>query len=256
MSAILEKLNAQFTALIGPEAFAKHASAVAAAQAAIAAHAAVVAQAAAAAKAAAAAAPKPTPPASAPAAPSLVVPPSGGSVATPPKGGTTNPAPQASATSAAPKPATPAATAPKPAAPPAPPPPPPAPLQTTSHALKGYDLDAIVAPSQVVAAASLLDAQGFGLDAITGVDWPAQNEMEIVYDYFHPFNLVRVVVRTRVPRLNPELPTISDVFPGANWHERETHDFFGIRFSGHPNLKPFLLPEDADFHPLRKDYAP
>ena len=49
--------------------------------------------------------------------------------------------------------------------------------------------------------------------------------------------------------------TISPVFPGANWHERETHDFFGIVFRGHPNLEPLLLPEDATYHPLRKDFT-
>jgi NADH-quinone oxidoreductase subunit C len=108
----------------------------------------------------------------------------------------------------------------------------------------------------VVAAAEILDQEGFALDAITGVDWLAQGEMEIVYDFFHPTVSLHVAVRTRVPRDEPELPTISTVFPGANWHERETHDFFGIRFLGHPNLAPFLLPEDATFHPLRKDYQP
>jgi len=113
-----------------------------------------------------------------------------------------------------------------------------------------------VAPADVVAAATIMDREGFAIDAVTGVDWIAQNEMEIVYDFFHPTESVRAVVRTRVPRAEPELPTISPIFPGANWHERETHDFFGIRFAGHPNLKPFLLPEDADFHPLRKDYQP
>ena len=110
-------------------------------------------------------------------------------------------------------------------------------------------------PDQVVAVAAQLDKEGMALDTITGVDWMAQGQMEIVYDYFHPAKALRAVVRTRVPRDNPELPTIQNVFPGANWHERETHDFFGIRFLGHPNLTPFLLPEDADFHPLRKDYA-
>jgi NADH-quinone oxidoreductase subunit C len=80
--------------------------------------------------------------------------------------------------------------------------------------------------------------------------------MEVVYDFFHPTASARVAVRTRIPRAEPELPTISSIFPGANWHERETHDFFGIRFAGHPNLAPFLLPEDATFHPLRKDYQP
>ncbi len=162
-------------------------------------------------------------------------------------------APVAPATAATPVPPP---AAPKPAPAPAAPPLPPSPLQATSHAAKGYDLDATVAPGQVVEAAALLDRAGFALDTVTGVDWIAQNEMELVYDYFHPTEPVRVVVRTRVPRATPELPTISAVFPGANWHERETHDFFGIRFTGHPNLKPFLLPEDATFHPLRKDYVP
>ena len=110
-------------------------------------------------------------------------------------------------------------------------------------------------PDQVVAAAEMLDQEGFALDTITGVDWIAERQMEVVYDYFHPTNGLRVVVRSRIPRDNPEIPTISKVFPGANWHERETHDFFGIRFAGHPDLTPFLLPEDATYHPLRKDFA-
>ena len=125
-----------------------------------------------------------------------------------------------------------------------------------THATRGFDFDTTVVPADVVTAAQIMDREGFALDAVTGVDWIAQNEMEIVYDFFHPTEQIRAVVRTRVPRAEPELPTISPVFPGANWHERETHDFFGIRFAGHPNLKPFLLPEDADFHPLRKDYQP
>jgi NADH-quinone oxidoreductase subunit C len=130
------------------------------------------------------------------------------------------------------------------------------PVQTTDFALKGFVFDATVAPAQVVAAAAIMERAGFGLDAVTGVDWIAQNEMEVVYDFFHPEVNFRAVYRTRVPRTTPELPTISPVFPGANWHERETHEFFGIRFLGHPNLTPLLLPEDATFHPLRKDYQP
>lgn len=133
---------------------------------------------------------------------------------------------------------------------------PASPIQAVEHAKKGFELDVTVAPDQVVAAAEILNTAGYAIDAVTGVDWLAQNEMEVVYDYFHPIAGPRVVVRTRVPRERPELPTISPVFPGANWHERETHDFYGITFTGHPNLKPFLLPEDADYHPLRKDYQP
>lgn len=129
------------------------------------------------------------------------------------------------------------------------------PCQPVDVAKRGFHLDARVASDQVVEAARVMDQAGFAIDAVTGVDWMAQGEMEVVYDFFHPAAFLRVAIRTRVPRAQPELPTISRVFPGADWHERETHDFFGIRFVGHPNLTPFLLPDDADFHPLRKDFA-
>ena len=132
----------------------------------------------------------------------------------------------------------------------------PPPVQVVDFAVRGVNLDVTVAPGQVVLAAELLDRHGFSIDTVTGVDWLAQGQMEVVYDYLHFTANLRVAVRARVPRDHPEIPTISPVFPGANWHERETHDFFGIRFAGHPNLTPFLLPEDATFHPLRKDYQP
>ncbi len=109
----------------------------------------------------------------------------------------------------------------------------------------------------MVLVAEILDQEGFALDAITGVDWLAQGEMEVVYDYFHPTASVRVAVRARIPRANPELPTISAIFPGANWHERETHDFFGIRFQGHPEpRRRFCCRKTRTYHPLRKDYQP
>jgi len=152
----------------------------------------------------------------------------------------------------------------------------------TDYRAKGYHLDINLASSQVVQAATIMAGRGYTLEAVTGVDWlssaapkpakkpavaegeevPAEppvaaveEQMEVVYDYIHTGKeLCRVVVRCRIPRANPELPTISEVFAGANWHERETHDFFGIRFLGHPDLSPLLLPEDADFHPLLKDF--
>ena len=127
--------------------------------------------------------------------------------------------------------------------------------QPVDHAAKGYHLNAVVAPDQVRGASVELNHEGFALDTITGVDWLAEKQMEVVYDYFHPLTGLRVVVRSRIARDNPEISSIAEVFPGANWHERETHDFFGIRFLGHPDLSPFLLPEDATYHPLRKDFT-
>ncbi len=162
----------------------------------------------------------------------------------------------------------------------------------TDYQVKGYHLDVEVESAQVVAVAELLDRRGFFLESITGVDWlgktpvgnqvkvagepapdadaggdsaiagaqpgdveKAGDQMEVVYDYNHTgAPLCRVAVRCRLDRAKPDIPTICRIMPGANWHERETHDFFGINFSGHPDLSPLLLPEDADFHPLLKDF--
>ena len=84
---------------------------------------------------------------------------------------------------------------------------------------------------------------------------PQEDELEVVYD----FNLFsarhRVCLRVRTPRSNPEIPTVAEIYPIAHWHEREIHEFFGIVFIGHPYLIPLLLPEDAEYHPLLKDYS-
>ena len=127
-------------------------------------------------------------------------------------------------------------------------------VNETEHARRGGGLDVGILPQQIVAAAELLDAAHFALESITGVDWLAEQQMEVIYDFTCFDSGERVVLRTRVPRAQPELASITDVFPSANWHERETHDFFGIKFSGHPELIPLLLPEDATFHPLLKDF--
>jgi NADH-quinone oxidoreductase subunit C len=126
---------------------------------------------------------------------------------------------------------------------------------TRDYAVHGYHLDIKTEPDQIPEIVRLLDENEFFIESITGVDWINENQMEVIYDFSrYDFDLCRVVVRTRVDRNNPIVPTISTIYPGANWHERETHDFFGIKFAGHPHLIPLLLPEDADFHPLLKDF--
>ncbi|BEP12524.1 hypothetical protein acdb102_08350 [Acidothermaceae bacterium B102] len=64
-----------------------------------------------------------------------------------------------------------------------------------------------------------------------------------------------VLLRTRIPRETAVLPTLIGVFKGASWHERETHEMFGIDFAGHPGLVPLLLPEGFEGHPLRKEFV-
>jgi NADH-quinone oxidoreductase subunit C len=125
------------------------------------------------------------------------------------------------------------------------------------YSARGAHLDVQCSPEQVTELAKALDETGFCLESISGIDWIKEEQMEVVYDYNRTDGqFCRVVVRVRIPRAEPSVPTISDIHPGANWHERETHEFFGIKFEGHPYLVPLLLPEDADFHPLLKDFTP
>jgi NADH-quinone oxidoreductase subunit C len=125
------------------------------------------------------------------------------------------------------------------------------------HEAHGYDIDVQLEPGELLAAVMILDENAFFLESITGVDWIKEKQLEAVYDFSrYDFDQCRVVIRTRTPRDTPGIPTISKIYPGAGWHERETHDFFGIKFEGHPHLIPLLLPEDADFHPLLKDFKP
>ena len=62
-------------------------------------------------------------------------------------------------------------------------------------------------------------------------------------------------LRTHVPRDGGNLASLTGVWPGANWHERETYEMFGVTFDGHPNLLPLLLPDGFEGHPLRKDFV-
>ena len=64
-----------------------------------------------------------------------------------------------------------------------------------------------------------------------------------------------LLLRTRVARDGATLPTLTSVWPGAAWHERETYEMFGVVFDGHPNLVPLLLPDGFEGHPLRKEFV-
>ena len=105
------------------------------------------------------------------------------------------------------------------------------------------------------------DALGFDhISAVSGVDWIAKNEFEIVYfvgSVSRPgYEDFVIALAERVARDDPVVPTMIDVWPGADYHERETHEMFGINFRGHPSNAHLILPEDwNDMPPLRKDYV-
>jgi NADH-quinone oxidoreductase subunit C len=93
------------------------------------------------------------------------------------------------------------------------------------------------------------------LSDITGVDrYPTEPRFEINYHLLSIKNSRRLRLKLRVPLTNPVAPSVTSVWPTANWHEREIFDLFGVRFEGHPNLCRILLPDEWEGHPLRKDY--
>ncbi len=93
------------------------------------------------------------------------------------------------------------------------------------------------------------------LAALTAVDhWPDEPRFAVVYQlYSLPHNLL-LGLKVMLPGDAPEVPSISSIYPNANWHEREVYDMFGVTFADHPDQRRILMPYDWEGHPLRKDY--
>lgn len=92
------------------------------------------------------------------------------------------------------------------------------------------------------------------LTTLCGMHYPESSQLGVVY-HLHSFaNNHRIRIKTRVNQDQPVLPTLTDIWPSANWMEREAYDFFGIVFEGHPNLKRILNVDEMTDFPLRKDF--
>jgi len=76
----------------------------------------------------------------------------------------------------------------------------------------------------------------------------------VIYCLHSSEPLAKLILKVKVARENPVLPSVTKLWPMANWFEREVYDFYGIQFEGHPNLKRLLMPDEWMGHPLRKDY--
>jgi NADH-quinone oxidoreductase subunit C len=93
------------------------------------------------------------------------------------------------------------------------------------------------------------------LSDITAVDrFPLEPRFEVNYELLSIDNRQRLRVKVRLSGADAVAPTVTPVWPTANWHERESYDLMGIRFEGHPELSRILMPDDWEGHPLRKDY--
>ncbi|MBI5078525.1 NADH-quinone oxidoreductase subunit C [Candidatus Saganbacteria bacterium] len=90
---------------------------------------------------------------------------------------------------------------------------------------------------------------------VAAADYPERGIFELVY-YLQTLETGDVLVlKTEIPREEAEIHSVAVIWPAAEWHEREIFDLFGVKFTGHPDLRRILLPEDWEGYPLRKDYA-
>jgi len=92
------------------------------------------------------------------------------------------------------------------------------------------------------------------LRSLSGVDRPDDQKIEVVVHLFSYEKKHAFVLKTQTDRNNPQVDSLVEVWPAANWYERECFDLLGVVFEGHPDLRRILLPEDWQGYPLRKDY--
>jgi NADH-quinone oxidoreductase subunit C len=92
------------------------------------------------------------------------------------------------------------------------------------------------------------------LTTLAATHYPDTNQISVMYQLHDLYSNQRVRLKIYLPAENPVVPTLTNIFAAANWMERETYDFYGVIFEGHPNLKRILNVEDMIIFPLRKEY--
>jgi len=120
---------------------------------------------------------------------------------------------------------------------------------------KGYEGYLVKPENLVEFATALRDEYGYDyLSSVTGVDYLEENILEVVYHVYRSTGGGSLVFKAQLPREAPMVASLYDIYPGADFQEREAWDLLGIKFEGHPNLKRILMWEGFEGHPLRKDW--
>jgi NADH-quinone oxidoreductase subunit C len=142
-------------------------------------------------------------------------------------------------------------------------------LELTAHELREANAESIIGtdfqrkravllaePAHIVEVLTALHAKGYTfLASLHGVDYyPEEPRLGILYEMMDMKAVDRISVKARVPLDAPHIPTVTDLFPGADFPEREVFDMFGVIFDGHPDLRRILMPEDFEGFPQRRDY--
>jgi NADH-quinone oxidoreductase subunit C len=101
-----------------------------------------------------------------------------------------------------------------------------------------------------------LQGKGYTMIAsLHGVDYyPEEPRLGVLYEMLDMKRVDRISVKARVSIEDPHIPSVVDIFPTANFHEREVYDMFGVVFDGHPDLRRILMPEDYEGFPQRRDF--
>ena len=132
------------------------------------------------------------------------------------------------------------------------------PSSVTGHEVAFRELNVTANAHDIVSVMRFLRddprCQFWNLIDITAVDWPAREQrFDVVYHLLSPKHNVRIRVKAPTGETTP-VPSIIEVFPGADWLERETYDLYGIVFTGHPDMRRILTDYGFEGHPLRKDF--
>jgi NADH-quinone oxidoreductase subunit C len=126
------------------------------------------------------------------------------------------------------------------------------------HRVANGELTVLATAGDIVKVATFLRdderCQFWSIIDITAIDWPGrERRFDVVYHFLSPKKNQRIRIKVEADESTP-VPSIIDVFPGANWFEREAYDLYGVLFSGHPDLRRLLTDYGFEGHPLRKDF--
>ena len=111
-------------------------------------------------------------------------------------------------------------------------------------------------PTHIKGVLKQLQDKGYTfLASLHGVDYyPEEPRLGILYELLDMKRVDRITVKARVHTDSPTIDTVIDLFPGANFPEREVYDMFGVNFEGHPDMRRILMPEDYEGYPQRRDF--
>jgi NADH-quinone oxidoreductase subunit C len=142
-------------------------------------------------------------------------------------------------------------------------------LEAVAQALRESDPDCVLGTTHVNGRAELqidpaknvvviehLRGRGYNfLASLHGVDYyPHEPRLGVIYELLDMKAVDRISVKARLPLDDARIASVTGLWPGADWPEREVYDMFGVEFSGHPDLRRILMPEDYEGHPQRRDF--